>query len=165
MGSLHKDKTGGGQRSQTALLFTCCRGTDDLGIRSSLLLEAQAQQREQGEASSSPDNANTPFTRGAYSGAVVGGGATTRSAVLALWTLGIGTIFLINRDAGETAEIVRWFKSKGLVEQGLRLVPLGAVEDVEEYLGDDAGEDRVPQLALAVGAIPCTSTTCPLDGV
>lgn len=86
---------------------------------------------------------------GSYAGAVIGGGATTRSAIVALWTLGLNPIYLINRDPREVGETIKWFATSPLNEQGLRIRPLNSAGDVEEALG----ETESP-VVMAVGAIP-----------
>lgn len=70
--------------------------TDILGIKNALLRALQAQY---------PD---APFARNARfakevggAGVVIGGGATTRSAVHALWMMGLEKVYLVNRDVGE----------------------------------------------------------------
>lgn len=108
--------------------------------------------------SSTGDNAEpfTSFQSGQYSAIVVGGGATTRSAILALWTLGIRHICLINRDEEEVKRTISWFQQVGLQDEGLKLRHMAGAEDVEK-LYENSGEDW-PILALGVGAIPCMSS-------
>lgn len=87
---------------------------------------------------------------------MIGGGATTRSAVHALYTLGMNPIFLVNRDAGEVEQTIKEFDAKkGDADgrQGVRLIHLTSVDQVEGLLGPNA-KDRVPGIAMIVGAIP-----------
>lgn len=85
---------------------------------------------------------------------VIGGGATTRSAVHALYTLGMNPVFLVNRDAAEVQATIDEFetKSKGGSDK-LKLIHLTSVDQVEGLLGVNAS-DRVPGVAMIVGAIP-----------
>lgn len=92
------------------------------------------------------------FAPGVASGLVVGGGATTRSAVYALSTLGLSPIFLINRDEEEVRMVVDSFKTTALA--GLELIHLRNVADVDRYLGDGLTAGEKPGLAMVVGAIP-----------
>ncbi len=87
----------------------------------------------------------------------MGGGATTRSAVYALHTIGLNPIFLINRDPAEVEAVVESFKCfKGEQGESIDLIHLRGVEDVDRYLGSgEAGQSgEKPSLAMIVGAIP-----------
>jgi len=87
---------------------------------------------------------------------VIGGGATTRSAVHALYTLGMNPIFLANRDAQEVQATIADFASKAQGRKGaVELIHLTSVDDVEKHLGQNA-TDRKPGVAMIVGAIPGT---------
>jgi hypothetical protein len=94
------------------------------------------------------------FAPGHYSAVVVGGGATTRSAILALWTLGIQHICLVGRDDNEIQDTITWFNRAGLQEEGLDLRRIASLDEAEELHGQEAS--GWPALALGVGAIPCT---------
>lgn len=92
------------------------------------------------------------FPSGAASALVIGGGATTRSAVYALHHLGLEPIYLVNRDADEVARVVESFTGAGV-----ELVHLRSVADVDAHLslgGAEEGKAR-RELAVVVGAIPC----------
>lgn len=69
--------------------------TDILGVKNALLRQLRLQH---------PNLTISPqasYSEGVGAGAVFGGGATTRSAVYALMTLGLHPIYLINRDPDE----------------------------------------------------------------
>jgi quinate dehydrogenase len=98
-------------------------------------------------------------------GAVIGGGATTRSAIVALRHLGCSTIFVVNRDEDEVNAIQSWFsdicQSDGEPsEDALRPGRFGLihVRDPHELdrrlsgIKDDPSSR--PRLGLIVGAIP-----------
>ncbi|KAH8088210.1 hypothetical protein HD553DRAFT_348725 [Filobasidium floriforme] len=121
--------------------------TDFLGVRNSLVSALQAQFPE------TPFDISQTYPAGQASGMVIGGGATTRSAVHALYTLGMNPIFLANRDAEEVRVTIEEFASKRKGGKGVELIHLTSVDEVERYLGQDA-EDRKPGVAMIVGAIP-----------
>ena len=87
------------------------------------------------------------------SAVVIGGGATTRSAILALYTLSVRHICIIKRDSEEVQSTMAWFEQAGLCKQGLQFRHLASVEDVEAVYGVT---DSWPALSLGVGAVPCT---------
>lgn len=121
-----------------------------LGVRNSLLSALQQQNP------ATPFNFSQSLPHEVASGLVIGGGATTRSAVHALYTLGMNPIFLVNRDAGEVEQTIKEFdakKSDADGRQGVRLIHLTSVDQVEGLLGPNA-KDRVPGIAMIVGAIP-----------
>jgi shikimate 5-dehydrogenase len=122
--------------------------TDYLGITVALrtaILSTQAGREY-------PSSTAHSFPRGQLSGAVIGGGATTRSAILSLHRLGLGPILLINRDEAEVAATTAWFQRTELVrEQGLELIHVKDPGEVERYLVDEGS--RAP-LGIVVGAIP-----------
>lgn len=120
--------------------------TDYLGVRNSLVSALQAQQGPDAKAFEILQT----LPLGTASGMVIGGGATTRSAVHALFTLGLNPIFLVNRDSDEVAGTIAEFKSKG---SKVELIHLTSVEQTEGLLGADA-EVRKPGVAMIVGAIP-----------
>jgi quinate dehydrogenase len=88
---------------------------------------------------------------------VIGGGATTRSAVHALYTLGMNPIFLANRDEGEVKITIEEFEGKKKDGKGVELIHLKSVDDVEKYLSEEGGK---PGVAMIVGAIPGEKTAC-----
>lgn len=96
---------------------------------------------------STPFPADTPlsFAPGTASALMIGGGGATRAAIYAMHAIGLSPIFLVNRDAEETASIVRQFK-----DWDLR--PLETVEQAKEALAE--GEKQGFKLAAGVGAIP-----------
>lgn len=122
--------------------------TDFLGVRNSLLAALGAQQP------SVSVGTTATYAPGQASGMVIGGGATTRSAVHALYTLGMNPIFLANRDAAEVQDTIRHFdeRSEGKPNR-LQLIHLTSVDQVEGYLGPEARESK-PGVAMIVGAIP-----------
>lgn len=70
--------------------------TDILGVKNALLSALRSQHPNISISSQSR------YSRCAQvAGAVIGGGATTRSAAHALWMMGFETIYLVNRDVGE----------------------------------------------------------------
>jgi quinate dehydrogenase len=83
---------------------------------------------------------------------VIGGGATTRSAVYALMTLGLSPIFLINRDNEEVRMVMENFESMGVDKP--ELIHLKSVEDIDQCLGNGSTKGEKPELAIVVGAIP-----------
>lgn len=116
-------------------------------MRNSLVSALQAQFPE------TPFDISQTYPAGQASGMVIGGGATTRSAVHALYTLGMNPIFLANRDAEEVRVTIEEFASKRKGGKGVELIHLTSVDEVERYLGQDAVE-RNPGVAMIVGAIP-----------
>lgn len=117
------------------------------GVRNSLVSALQAQFPE------TPFDISQTYPAGQASGMVIGGGATTRSAVHALYTLGMNPIFLANRDADEVRATIDEFASKRKGGKGVDLIHLTSVDEVERYLGPNA-QDRKPGVAMIVGAIP-----------
>ena len=120
------------------------------GVRNALLHAWRAQY---------PGHTAVPHARfpaGAAAALVIGGGATTRSAVYALHHLGLAPIFLVNRDANEVARVVESFAGAGI-----ELIHLQSVADVDAHLRNgDNGEREVKRLALVVGAIPGACCAC-----
>lgn len=122
--------------------------TDFLGIRNALLRSLRLQHPNM---DISPTN---KYPSGIGSALVIGGGATTRSAVHALHTLGLSPIFLINRFPDEVAAV-----QKSFPQLHDKLVHLDSVEKAEAYLAPsskDGSKPRkdVPGLLMIVGAIP-----------
>lgn len=118
--------------------------TDYIGILSCLLTATIAQH---------PQSSSTSLKFGvkSISGAVIGGGATTRSAILALHRLGVGPIFLVNRDEVEVEATIDWFNGTELVEQGLELIHVRTPQEVDVHFEEKKGIGR---LGIIVGAIP-----------
>jgi len=104
---------------------------------------------------------NQRFPSGAASALVIGGGATTRSAVYALSTLGLNPIFLVNRDEEEVRTVIESFAASSLSTSNgcLELVHLRSIDVVDKYFGASMtdGKERTPPLIIIVGAIPGTS--------
>ncbi len=94
------------------------------------------------------------FPAGAAAALVIGGGATTRSAVYALHNLGLAPVFLMNRDADEVARVVESFSGSGV-----ELIHLQSIADVDTHLRsrEESAEEGKRELAVVVGAIPGTS--------
>jgi quinate dehydrogenase len=70
--------------------------TDILGVKNAFLNALRSQHPN---TSISTGARYSTTVRGA--GVVIGGGATTKSAVHALWMMGLQKIYLVNRDVGE----------------------------------------------------------------
>ncbi|KAF8316183.1 Aminoacid dehydrogenase-like protein [Clavulina sp. PMI_390] len=121
--------------------------TDFLGIRNALLRQLRAQHPSR---TISPKDAFEPGTGSAM---VIGGGATTRSAVHALHTLGLKPIFLVNRDKSEVEAVVESFPH--LKET---LVHLDTVDPPSTIDGK-----YVPPILMIVGAIPAISPKTPAE--
>ncbi|KAF8157113.1 hypothetical protein B0H34DRAFT_487264 [Crassisporium funariophilum] len=120
------------------------QNTDILGVRNTLLRAL----RLQFPALEIPtEGSYYPSVRGA--GLVIGGGATTRSAIYALSLLGLSPVFLINRDDKEIEGIYLSFPA--LCRQG-GLIHLRDPTDVDRYL--KMSDSAI--LLMVVGAIPST---------
>jgi len=83
-----------------------------------------------------------------FSAVLVGGGATTRSAVYALFTMGLRTFYIFNRDADEVRSLIRDIKDKEVMQE-VNFVCLTKVADVKKFLHGEAAE----RLIMGVGAI------------
>ncbi|KAI5474881.1 hypothetical protein MNV49_002303 [Pseudohyphozyma bogoriensis] len=118
----------GGEEGETELLG---ENLDWVGIRNSIVNALPDVQR----------TAKLPFGEG-RSGFIIGGGGTTRAAVYAMKEMGISPVYLINRDAGETADIIASFPK----ETGY---DLRALTSVEQW-----GDDEASRCVVGVGAIP-----------
>ncbi|GAA6003487.1 hypothetical protein JCM10207_000355 [Rhodosporidiobolus poonsookiae] len=92
-----------------------------------------------------PAEAPRRFAPGTASALMIGGGGATRAAIWAMNSIGLSPIYLINRDASETAAIVAQFPD-------LDLRPLETVEQVQQEL--EATEKQGIRLAAGTGAIP-----------
>jgi len=116
--------------------------TDILGVKNSLLKYLRQQHP------STPISNTSRYPEGlGGAGIVFGGGATTRSAVYALHTIGLHPIYLVNRDANEVAQVQANFPD--LVKAG-SLVHLTSPTLVEELLA----QPESPKVLMIVGAIP-----------
>ncbi|GLB38971.1 putative the AROM polypeptide catalyzes 5 consecutive enzymatic reactions in prechorismate polyaromatic amino acid biosynthesis [Lyophyllum shimeji] len=114
------------------------QNTDILGIRNALLRALRSQFpgiHISSEASYSPSSGS--------GGVVIGGGATTRSAVHALTLLGLSPLYLVNRDVTEVRAVQDSFPH-------LDIIHLKNPDDVEAHL---AQQDS-PRILMIVGAIP-----------
>jgi hypothetical protein len=104
---------------------------------------------------------------------VIGGGATTRSAIYALSGLGLAPIFLLNRDDEEVRRVIESFQAQHGAPPGPELIHIRSTEDVQRYIGgrrstaqsqgrsEEGGSrtrERSPNLAMIVGAIPGEQT-------
>lgn len=108
---------------------------DWIGIRNALLLSLPSTLPAQLETAA----IQSPFALKSC-GFIIGGGGTTRAATYALSRLSVSPIYLINRDALETAEIIAQFP-----QYDLRV--LSRAEDWTLEMEDS--------VACGVGAIPC----------
>lgn len=130
--------------------------TDYLGIRHALLRSVASQNGLHPAAYMSQDEPFIfPSQLSAQTGDVVkpsafiiGSGGTCRSAVWALHNLGLSPIYLLNRDAGESQDVVQHFASMNIDLRPLRSVP---EFEKEKQLRD---QGKVGKLVAAVGAIP-----------
>ncbi|SCZ96396.1 BZ3500_MvSof-1268-A1-R1_Chr8-2g10166 [Microbotryum saponariae] len=107
--------------------------TDWIGMCKSLLLALPTSQQAL-KAPFSPSSSPSP-----KSGFIIGGGGTTRAAVIALSRLQISPIFLINRDPTETAVMIKSFPQ----------YDLRALDHVDQW-----SEEWVERGVVGVGAIP-----------
>ncbi|KIK68991.1 hypothetical protein GYMLUDRAFT_152333 [Collybiopsis luxurians FD-317 M1] len=115
--------------------------TDILGVKNALLRQLRLQH---------PNLLISPqasFPEGVGAGAVFGGGATTRSAVYALMTLGLHPIYLVNRDSDEIKAVQSVYPE--LIKKG-SLIHLDHPDKVEELLA----QPDSPRILMIVGAIP-----------
>ncbi|KAK7045675.1 hypothetical protein VNI00_007508 [Paramarasmius palmivorus] len=115
--------------------------TDILGVKNALLRSLRLQH---------PDKIISPqdkYPLGTGAGIVYGGGATTRSSVYALTSLGLHPIYLVNRDEAEVKQVQDAFPD--LVSKG-SLTHLKDPEQVEKVLVQSSG----PPVLMVVGAIP-----------
>ncbi|KAE9408667.1 hypothetical protein BT96DRAFT_913807, partial [Gymnopus androsaceus JB14] len=115
--------------------------TDILGVKNALLRQLRLQH---------PNLTISPqasYSEGVGAGAVFGGGATTRSAVYALMTLGLHPIYLINRDPDEIKAVQDVYPQ--LVAKG-SLIHLDHPDKVEQLLA----QPDSPRILMIVGAIP-----------
>ncbi|KAF5388882.1 hypothetical protein D9757_005595 [Collybiopsis confluens] len=115
--------------------------TDILGVKNALLRRLRIQHPS---LTISPQSS---YSEGTGAGAVFGGGATTRSAVYALMSLGLHPIYLVNRDADEIKAVQSVFPE--LVRKG-SLIHLDHRDKVEELLA----QPHSPRILMIVGAIP-----------
>lgn len=126
--------------------------TDFLGVRHALLRSCATQ--NQLEPSSYLDGSFTypksPIINKPYSSFIIGSGGTCRSSVYALANLGFSPIYLLNRDEGESQEVIDFFKSSG---SGIDLRFLGSEEDFRVE-AEKRKKGELGQIVAAVGAIP-----------
>ncbi|KAK1229130.1 hypothetical protein PQX77_007800 [Marasmius sp. AFHP31] len=115
--------------------------TDILGVKNALLRSLRLQ--HPGRTISPQDK----YPTGVGAAIVYGGGATTRSAIYALTSVGLHPIYLVNRDPEEVKQVQDVFP--GLVSKG-SLVHLRSPEEVEERLV----QSDAPPVLMVVGAIP-----------
>ncbi|KAL0072725.1 hypothetical protein AAF712_000488 [Marasmius tenuissimus] len=115
--------------------------TDILGVKNALLRSLRLQ--HPGRDISPQDT----YPTGVGAAIVYGGGATTRSAIYALTSVGLHPIYLVNRDPGEVKQVQDVFPE--LVAKS-SLVHLRSPEEVEERLV----QSDAPPVLMVVGAIP-----------
>ncbi|GAA6015950.1 hypothetical protein JCM10207_006817 [Rhodosporidiobolus poonsookiae] len=108
------------------------RNTDTEGIRMALLSTLGEEERRR----------EAPFGEG-RSAIIIGGGGTTRAAIYALSSLRLSPLYLINRDASETASIIA---TPAFAKYDLRALDDAALASWTE---EDFGK-----VACGVGAIP-----------
>ncbi|KAG7090988.1 hypothetical protein E1B28_010055 [Marasmius oreades] len=113
--------------------------TDILGVKNALLRSLRLQ--HSGENISSQDR----YPPGAGSAVVYGGGATSRSAIYALSSMGLHPIYVVNRDADEVKQVQNIFPE--LVSRG-SLIHLRTPQEVEEHVVQSN------PILMVVGAIP-----------
>ncbi|THH16784.1 hypothetical protein EW146_g3902 [Bondarzewia mesenterica] len=116
--------------------------TDILGVHNALLRSLRLQH----PSLTITSKARYPQGLGG-AGVVIGGGATTRSAVYALSMFGLHPIYLVNRDKGEVEAVQQAFPH--LVSRG-SLVHLNHPDQVESLLAQPTS----PRILMIVGAIP-----------
>lgn len=134
--------------------------TDYLGIRHALLRSVASQNGLHPAAYMGQDK---PFIFPAQqtsegsvlkpSAFIIGSGGTCRSAVWALHNLGLSPIYLLNRDEGESMDVVNHFSSLNIDLRPLR--------SVEAFEGEKALRlaGKAGKLVAAVGAIPAFEPT------
>jgi shikimate 5-dehydrogenase len=84
--------------------------TDILGVKNALLRALRSQFPSSVKCKViTPQARYGKNVRGA--GVVIGGGATTRSAVHALWMMGLEKVYLVNRDVSEVEAGTSFFTS------------------------------------------------------
>ncbi|KAL0577738.1 hypothetical protein V5O48_004232 [Marasmius crinis-equi] len=115
--------------------------TDILGVKNALLRSLRLQHPGW---NISPQDQYPPGTGSAI---VYGGGATTRSAVYALSSMGLHPIYLVNRDPREVKQVQDVFPE--LLSRD-SLIHLRSPEEVEEYIV----QSNSPPVLMVVGAIP-----------
>ncbi|ESK93683.1 pentafunctional arom polypeptide [Moniliophthora roreri MCA 2997] len=115
--------------------------TDILGVKNALLRSLRLQ--HPGRTISPEDK----YPLGIGAGIVYGGGATTRSSVYALTSLGLHPIYLVNRDETEVKQVQEAFPE--LAARG-SLKHLQDPEQVEKTLV----QSNSPPVLMVVGAIP-----------
>ncbi|KAL8283693.1 hypothetical protein RQP46_005488 [Phenoliferia psychrophenolica] len=112
---------------------------DTAGVGNSLLTQLC------GFPSPFPADAPHSFAPGVASALMIGGGGATRAAIWAMHAIGLSPIYLVNRDAEETAAIVKQFAAWDLR-------PIESVAAAEAALAE--GDRTGVKLAAGVGAIP-----------
>ncbi|KAF9477820.1 hypothetical protein BDN70DRAFT_880759 [Pholiota conissans] len=137
--------------------------TDVLGVRNALLQTLKKQDPTHSAFQSNADISKR-FEPGSASALVIGGGATTRSAIYALSQLGLQPIFLLNRDDDEVRGVIESFQVQHASSTCPELLHIRDMTDVKRYfesgsrcvLDEEQGEgrERRPNLAIIVGAIP-----------
>ncbi|KAG6870907.1 hypothetical protein C0992_012139, partial [Termitomyces sp. T32_za158] len=123
------------------------QNTDILGVRNTLT-RALRSQFPAGTVIS-PDASYAAQTG---AGAIIGGGATTRSAAHALSLLGLSPLFLVNRDPAEVHAVQSTLSH-------LTIIHLTNSEDVQRHLG----QRESPTVLMVVGAIPATPPATPQE--
>ena len=121
-----------------------CSNTDYLGVRNSLIRSIASENPRYNDLIA--DNTKPAFGPNdpAYS-FIIGGGGTTLASVFALVSLGVQTIFLLNRDESETAAVIKHYGQH-------KIIHLTTLEQAKEETArvTKAGA----RLRIGVGAIP-----------
>ncbi|KAJ3800231.1 hypothetical protein GGU11DRAFT_742683 [Lentinula aff. detonsa] len=128
--------------------------TDILGIQNALLNQLRSQ--HQGLSIS----LRALYPKGVGAGAIIGGGATTRSAVYALTKLGLHPIYLVNRASDEVKAVQDAYP--GLVQAG-SLIHLDYPDKVEDLL--QVAQPDSPRILMIVGAIPAIPPVTKADSL
>ncbi|KAG8710974.1 hypothetical protein FRC08_016482 [Ceratobasidium sp. 394] len=122
--------------SKTGTMKAVGTNTDYLGVRNSLLRQLSFQANRNFLPSDT-------FASGHAAALSIGGGGAARSAIHALHTMGLSSIYLMNRDQGEVDTLFECFPT-------LPLIHLKNIAEVEVKLA----EPGAPPIVIIVGAIP-----------
>jgi len=122
--------------------------TDILGVKNALLSALRSQHPN---IFISSQGCYSKTARAA--GVVIGGGATTRSAAHALWTMGLETVYLVNRDVGEVEAV------RAALPHIPNLIHLIHPDQVESTLASPGSL----HILMMVGAIPAFAPITPAE--
>lgn len=126
--------------------------TDYLGIRHAVLRSCALQNSLEPSSYLDGDYSypKSPVNNKPYSAFIIGSGGTCRSAVYAMSKLGFSPLYLLNRDRGETQDVIDHFKSTG---SGIDLRSLRSQEEFD-IEAEKRKNGELGPIAAAVGAIP-----------